>query len=279
MELNLPIVSFILNVSPKRIRFIYLLAFLLYISNSVNAQGNTPEIGLKLATGQHYSPFVDDKLPGGGWSVRIIKQVLLTMSLKAEIVILPWERALQWTVSDRIFGTFPFVYSKRRAEKFLYSEPINFVPVHMYVAKKSSFSSPSSLMTKRLCFPYDYALSPIEQKIVDEFQMTVNRVKDGIGCVKHVQKGWSDAGLTNGYIDTSKLSEAHKEGKEIKIFTRQLALVPLYFLISKERKNAQVWMDEFNYALLIIEKNGKKSAIKKQYLQLMNKFKADLKGL
>jgi polar amino acid transport system substrate-binding protein len=240
------------------------------MTSVAKVQDDTPKAPLKLATGQSYSPYVDNNLPAGGWSVAIVQRALAFMSLRTEITILPWDRALKWTVEDKIFGTFPFVYSKKRADLFLFSKPINTVPIHMYASKNSSFTSLESLQTKRLCFPYDYSLSPIEQQIVNKFEMTINRVKDGISCIKHVHKGWSDAGLTNGYIDTNKLSSAQGEGKQINVFATELGLVPLHFVISKKRKDAQLWMDEFNYALSRLVDSGEISAINNQYLELLN---------
>jgi hypothetical protein len=120
-----------------------------------------------------------------------------------------------------------------------FSTPINFVPVHMYVASDAIFTSPEQLMNKRLCFPFSYSLDSLEQGIVDKFQMKINRVKDGIGCVKHVQKGWSDAGLTNGYIRANKLPKNEGDDISIVIFPEQLALIPLYLVIGKDYPNAK----------------------------------------
>lgn len=270
MELRLAGFSLISTVNIQRFCFIFSILFILPVSSVAKVTDDTPKATLKLATGQSYSPYIDKKLPDGGWSVAIVERVLAFMSLRTEITILPWDRALKWTIEDKVFGSFPYVYSKKRADLFLFSKPINTVPIHMYASKKSPFTSLESLQTKRLCFPYDYSLSPVEQQIVNEFEMTINRVKDGISCIKHVSKGWSDAGLTNGYIDTNKLSSAQGEGKQTKVFAKELGLVPLHFVISKKRKDAKLWMDEFNYALSRLEESGEISIINKQYLELLN---------
>ncbi|WP_158966886.1 ABC transporter substrate-binding protein [Paraglaciecola sp. L3A3] len=225
---------------------------------------------IKIATGDHYSPFIDDKLPNGGWSVSIVQRVLEKLSVQAEIIYLPWDRALKWTNEGQIFGSFPFVYSPQRAETLLFSKPINHVPVYMYVAQNSEFSTLESLTTKRLCFPYDYALSSLEKDIVNKYAMTINRVKDGTGCIKHVLKGWSDAGLINSYIDISKLSAVQDEEQMIKVFAQQLALVPLHFVISKQGKDSQLWIDKFDQALAQIDSNGERAIIDNQYRKLLN---------
>jgi polar amino acid transport system substrate-binding protein len=155
-----------------------------------------------------------------------------------------------------------------------FSTPINFVPVpvpvHMYAASDAIFTSPEQLMNKRLCFPFSYSLDSLEQGIVDKFQMKINRVKDGIGCVKHVQKGWSDAGLTNGYIRANKLPKNEGDDISIVIFPEQLALIPLYLVIGKDYPNAKKWLAEFDYAYTLLQLSGEKAAEDQRYLDLIN---------
>ncbi|MDU0356047.1 transporter substrate-binding domain-containing protein [Paraglaciecola aquimarina] len=262
--------TFLLPINVVIIRCLIVLSLslaMLSIAKAADEHDAQPIVDVTLATGKHYSPFVDASLPDGGWSVSIVKGVLEEMSLSYSLTILPWERALKWTREDKLFATFPYVYSERRAKTLLYSNPINFVPVHMYVAKHADFSDIESLTNKRLCFPYDYALSTLEKEVVDKLSMTVNRVKDSTGCIRHVHKGWSDAGLINGHINADKLS---LDNNLIKIFPKQIVAVPLSLVINKSRENAQAWMDQFNNALTIINNNGERALIDQQYYLLLN---------
>lgn len=120
-------------------------------------------------------------------------------------------------------------------------------------------------------FTFNYSLDSLEESIVDKYHMRINRAKDGIGCVKHVQKGWSDAGLTNGYIQADKLPKNDTDDMSIIIFPEQLALIPLHLIISKDYPNAEQWLVEFNYAFTLVEKSGEKSAVDKRYMDLMIK--------
>jgi polar amino acid transport system substrate-binding protein len=220
---------------------------------------------LTVATGEHYSPYVDQGLPDGGWSVSLVMQIFKTMSINAHLEVLPWARALEWTKQGKVLGAFPYVYSSKRSKDLLFSEPINFVPVYIYVSHFSALRSFEQLRGKSLCFPYDYSLSQLEEQVVKRFDMSIHRVKDGKGCLVHVQKGWSDAALINGYIDAGKLSFVAGEQHALYVFPEQVALVPLHFVISKQRKDAQLWIDEFNNALSIITENGKKQAIDNKF--------------
>jgi len=247
-----------------------LLIFIVLFSNLGIAQQHVGKGKVWLATGEGYSPFIDNKLPDGGWSTSLIKQAFNKLNLDTEIDVLPWNRALKWTQDGRFLAAFPFVYSKQRAEHFWFSPPINFVPVHMFVASNSTFTSPDQLKNKRLCFPFSYSLDSLEQDIVDKYQMHINRVKDGIGCVKHVLKGWSDAGLTNGYIHANKLPKSEAKDISIVIFPEQLALIPLYLVIGKDYPNAEKWIAEFEHAFSLLVKSGEKAATDQRFLDLIN---------
>lgn len=248
--------------------YIYVLIIFLGWLSTSHAEGLNERGAVKLATGKGYAPFVDDNLSAGGWSVDIVRHTFRQLSLDIQLDVLPWDRALKWTKDRKVLAAFPFVYSKPRAELFLFSEPINYVPIHMYVAKDSDFLSIEQLKGKRLCFPLNYTIGSVEQAIFDKFEMVINRAKDGFACVRHVNKGWSDAGITNGYINAARIKIVSDEKVDsIRIFDELLGNIPLYLVISKHHPQAQSWIDEFNHGLKLLESSGQKSIIDKQHLQ------------
>ena len=229
-----------------------------------------PERGtIALATGSGYAPFVGNKLHKGGWSVDVVRQAFNRLSLDIILEVLPWDRALKWTNEHEVLAAFPFVFTAKRAESFLFSKPINHVPIHMYVAAQSEYSNIEQLRGKRLCFPLSYSLGEVEKATLEKYEMTINRAKDGYGCIQHVNKGWSDAGLTNGYINANRLNKTPNQSA-IKIFETQLGVLPLYLVISKNHPQSQKWIDEFNHGLALLESSGEKSDIDQQHLQLIH---------
>ena len=72
---------------------------------------------------------------------------------------------------------------------------------------------------------------------LDKLPMHINRDKDGMGI--QVQKGWSDAGLTKGYIHAEPLPKNDTNANSIVISPEQLALMPLYLVIGKDYPNAK----------------------------------------
>ena len=222
---------------------------------------------INVTTGEGYFPYVDNNFMLGGWSRALVQQTFLTMGHELSVEILPWARGLKWTLEGTFLGTFPYVYSAERAEQFLFSKAINQVPIRMYVATDSAFKKIEQIQGKRLCIPHGYTIGQAEQRIIEQYAMTVNRAKDAIGCVGQVQRGWSDAGLTNGYIAAHKISQSKNGEAPIIIFPQELSFEPLYFLVSKTYPNAQQWIDEFNQAFATLEKSGQKQNIDELFLR------------
>jgi polar amino acid transport system substrate-binding protein len=221
---------------------------------------------VSLTTGEGYFPYVDNQFIFGGWSRALVQQTFLLMELDIDVEILPWSRGFKWTKEGQFLGTFPYIYSPERAELFLFSLPINQVPIRMYVASNSAFKTIEQMQGKRLCIPHGYNIGHAEQLIINQYAMTVNRAKDSIGCVGQVQRTWSDAGLTNGYIAADKIGDTQNGDSPIVIFPQELSFEPLYFLISKTYPDAQKWMDQFNHAFETLEKNGQKQSIDQMFI-------------
>jgi polar amino acid transport system substrate-binding protein len=226
---------------------------------------------LQIATGEGYFPFVDSTFMYGGWSKALVEATFSLMSVEISLEILPWDRGLKWTQEGKLLGVFPYIDTDEREEKFLYSRPINYVPIRLYVASNSEFHDIEQLSGKRLCIPHGYSIGDAEKIVIERFNMTVNRAKDGIGCVGQVQNGWSDAGLTNGYIQASKLSQKDTTDQPIHIFPQELSSEPLYFLISKSYPDAQEWMNKFNQAFIQLEASGQKQQIDTLFLDALAK--------
>ena len=222
---------------------------------------------VNLATGEGYFPYIDRKLMSGGWSQALVEQTFLLMGLDINVEVLPWSRGLKWTQDAKFLGTFPYVYSAERAEHFLFSVPINTVPIHMYVAANSAYKNIEQMQGKRLCIPHGYTIGQAEQLIVTQYAMSINRAKDAIGCIGQVRRGWSDAGLTNGYVAPDKLSDVDHGVAPIVIFEQQLSSEPLYFLIGKNYPDAQRWMDKFNQAFSQLQATGQKHKIDQMFIE------------
>ena len=220
--------------------------FLASVSGTSPALVNSTSERIRLATGKGYYPYVSQRLPQGGWSQALVTGTFLEMGHKVDIHTLPWGRGQMWTEEKRFLGTFPYVYSAQRAEKFFFSTAINYISVRFYVAKTSNITDVQQLKNKRLCLPF------------------------GAACIGHVQRGWSDAGLTNSYVSLNEVSNNRLNDSELRVLPTDLEKVDLHFIISKSYPDAHAWIEKFNHAFNTLSKDGRKGAIDQKFMQLID---------
>ena len=225
---------------------------------------------IRLTTGQSYFPFISAKMPHGGWSQALVTRTFAEMGLNVDIHVLPWSRGERWTTEQRFLGTFPYVYSAKRAKKYYFSKPINFIPVRFYVSQASNFTDVQQLKNKRLCLPYGYSADFVKDGVVDSLNLKINRVVDGAACIGHVQRGWSDAGLTNDYVSVNEVNNDRLTDSKLVVLKKDVEQVPLHFIISTSYPEARKWMDKFDRAFQRLIENGAKAEIDDQFTQLLD---------
>jgi polar amino acid transport system substrate-binding protein len=137
------------------------------------------------------------------------------------------------------------------------------------VNKASNITQVQQLKNKRLCLPYGYSDKFVKGGVVDSLNLTINRVVDGAACIGHVQRGWSDAGLTNTYVSVNEITNSRLIDRELRIINADVEKVPLHFVISVSYPDAQTWMDNFNQAFYRITQNGVKAEIDNTFIQLI----------
>ncbi|WP_166424697.1 transporter substrate-binding domain-containing protein [Paraglaciecola sp. 20A4] len=244
-------------------------SFVARVSGTSSALVNTTSEQIRLATGEGYYPYVSQRLPQGGWSQALVVGTFLEMGHKVDIHTLPWGRGQMWTEEKRFLGTFPYVYSAQRAEKFFFSTAINYISVRFYVAKTSNITDIQQLKNKRLCLPFGYSDDFAHDGVVDKLNLKINRVLDGAACIGHVQRGWSDAGLTNRYVSLNEVNNNRLIDSELRVLPTDLEKVNLHFIISKSYPDGQTWMERFNRAFSTLTKDGRKASIDQKFEQLI----------
>lgn len=239
--------------------------FIACLSSQVLYALSVPDNNIKLVTGDDYFPFAHHAVPSGGWSKAIVEAAFTEMGLRTKTDMVPWNRGLMWVAEGKYLGTYPYIYSEQRHQQFIYSQPINKVPVRIYVSRKSGITNMSQLQGKRLCLPHGYSSAGIYTELTQTWNMVLNRVQDGMGCIRHVEKGWSDVGLTNGYLSNEVNRERFGIDATLVVWPEPLDPVPLYFIIARTYPDAEQWMSRFNAALDVLEKSGRRERIDSQY--------------
>lgn len=222
-----------------------------------------------VVTGDSYFPFISDDLPEKGWSNAVIKAVFAQMGEELVIEVVPWSRGFKWALENKYLGTYPYVYSDVRNESFLYSDPINYISVKLFVAQDSSITKLADLESKRMCLPIGYTISDTIGSLKQKYSLKINRAADNKGCFGHVEKGWSDVGLINDHISKGRIRQIYDVTGEFRILPEVYDTIPLYFIISRTYPEASIQLERFNQALAETKENGVLETIRERYMKVL----------
>lgn len=257
-------------------KFLYSVGLILLLLNcfKVNAQlietKETEPAVYKLVTGDNYYPFVSSNVPQGGWSSAIIMAVFEKMQKPVHIDSLPWTRGFQWALEGQYRGTFPYVHTDERAKYFYYSEPINTVPVRIYVAAHSPITEISDLNKKTLCLPFGYRMDSWSKQFFASYNFIITHANNARGCASKVLKNWSDFGFINGYFSEQQLMTRFGSLDGIRILEQKAGLIPLHFIVSKNIPGAQQLIKQFNRAFAELTTSGHIAKIDQAYINWLN---------
>ncbi|WP_229160170.1 substrate-binding periplasmic protein [Fluctibacter halophilus] len=250
------------------------LAVLMLLQGSCHALAAIPkqdallqpdDVRVNVATGDNYFPYASADVLDGGWSLAIVRAVFARMHTPLNIDVLPWARGFKWSLDHKYLGTFPYVYNQERGEQFLYSDPINFISVELFVAADSAIHSEGDIHGLRLCMPMGYSVTSAVGSLVERYQLVLTRAADTQGCFAQVEKGWADVGVINRHFHPQHLRNIYHIEQGIRVVPVRHEKVPLYFIIAKDYPEAKAWMARFNRALDSLQQDGSIDAINQRY--------------
>jgi len=216
-----------------------------------------------LATGTRYSPYVDPRLPGGGWSVSVISAVFKQVNMTTRLEEFPWSRVLANTKIKVHDGAFPFVATEKRRNDFYYSDPINYVPIKIIANKNVNASTVAALKNYTFCLPYGYSSATEFLTVLTPKNTT--HAPSTRDCLNKVTNGWADIALLNQYSEI--LHE--KRYAQLKLLPISVQKEPLHFIVAKSHPQGKALITLFNQGLSAIKQNQLLDEINKQYELLL----------
>ena len=223
-----------------------------------------------LATGDNYFPFSDTNMPDGGWSSSIVKAVFKSLDLPVELDVLPWPRAYKWSKELKYDGSFPYVYSEKRAKDFYYSAPVNQIQAKLFVMDTSPIQSLADIGGKRFCLPKGFSFNPGPEHPLYHYKLIRTQAEGALGCLQQVHKGWSDVGFINRFYTNHIIKRHFKFPHKIRILAPVVSSVPLYLIVSKQHPQGQQLIERFNQGLKNITLSGEQQKIEASTLQWLN---------
>ncbi len=246
---------------------IIILLFSLGITGLVAAQE------LRLATGNEYPPFSDEKLLNGGLTTDLVRRTYGQFSQPIDIEFLPWKRGYEETQAHRFLGTFPYTHNAERAAVFLYSDPLFTMEEFFFTRRDAEidYRQDEDLRGLRACKALGYNTKEI-QRFLDAGLITLQRVPRVENCFKMLALGRVD--LVSADIFLAWQTAQGIYGTEARQRFRQLDKVlnrdsELHLIIAKDHPNAEQYLRQFNQGLATLRQSGEWEAVVNRHLSGM----------
>jgi len=158
----------------------------------------------ELVIGDDYPPFVDQSLPNYGLATEIVQTTFRQMGHDTELVFKPWQRGFEDAASGKYLGTFPYIKTAEREEKFHYSMPLYTFRQFFFSRADGTFAPNSydDLKGHSVCVPVGYSLQEFEDLLAENeitlvqppdiefcFQMIAKKRADVVGVIDII--GWA----------------------------------------------------------------------------------------
>lgn len=246
----------------KKSRQIFLL-FSLLLSSQISFSAEI----LKFST-LEWSPYLGEKIPKLGFGVEILKLAFKAEGYdNIEVEFLPWSRALAVVENKEGYaGCLLAYYSKERAEKFIYSDPVISGPIKFAMRndKIIPWRKLEDLKDRPIGVVQDYVNSPELDRLFAEKKLFAdNSISDTNNLEKLAQKRTDIA-----VVDANVFTYLLKTNPQLKPFENKLSLdqrtlddKKLYILFSKSKEGRRL-ADIFNKGL----KKIKPAEIARKYM-------------
>lgn len=229
-----------------------LLSFVILLqAASINAEP------IHLVTGNNYSPFTGETLPGGGTITQVIKRVFKEMGYEVNVSYLPWKEGYEATKQQQFFATFPYNKNRERLEHFHYSEPIITYATLFYVRHDSpiTFHHYQDLQGLTFCNPVGYNLGK-QKWLINQGIIKLKRPQQLNDCLKMILAGEADFMSMNPYVGWTSIKELYGTIKDFRTIEKPNDETSLYLIISKANEDAIPFLKVFNRTLDQLKKTG-----------------------
>lgn len=201
-----------------------------------------------------WPPYTGEKLPAMGMSSAVVSEAMKAAGHNAKIEFHSWTRAVNLVTSDDAYTAFfPAYYTKERAAKYLYSDPIGTVQL-VFVERKAApitWTTYDSLKGKKIGVVKDYAnTEELDAKIANK-TLTADVAPDDVKSLLKLAAGRLDVAV----IDVNVFNSLAKSDASVKAVADQLQVnaKPLeskqLFLCFKKSPEGEVALKAFNQGL------------------------------
>jgi len=222
---------------------------------------------VKLATGNEYPPFSDEKLKEGGLFTQIVKTVLKSANINSTIEFVPWKRAETLTETGEFMAAFPYMKTVEREKNYQFSDPVYAIEAKIIVNKNSSIKFDKigeieGLKGKTFCKPKGYGLEKFIEELVNKKYITQTRTPaDMKGCILLLDRNEVDFVPDAPVITYQIMSEAKVPKENFKVLAPTIQETDLRLMITKKKTDVQgnntvEFVKKFNDSLAKLKSDG-----------------------
>lgn len=226
---------------------------------------------LKLVTGDHYAPFSDQSLPGGGLATHLVTYLFEQMEQPVEVEVVSWAEGYQATLEGDYAGTFPYIQSEQRLADFLFSEPLFTVSSFAYVDQSSTINarSPEDLAGLTLCLPDGFAHGPALEDLVQNGAITRITPPDMPSCFAMLKSGEADFVKINRYVARELLRNAGVPHSSVRALPFPVETLSMHFIAPRNQSGSDALIARVNRALAELQRDNEYARFIDDYLTMI----------
>lgn len=131
---------------------------------------------IELSTDVDFAPYISFHYPNDGLLTDIVRRSFEQEGVKLRLLTRPWPRSYRDVEHQKITGTFAWVYSKERADKFNLSDVI-YIFTHVFVSHEQDFAFPQAIAgqeeRKIWCYPLGWTVPEFIQPYIKDNNLAV----------------------------------------------------------------------------------------------------------
>lgn len=213
---------------------------------------------LRIAT-LDWAPYVSPDLPGQGLASRILDEALALNGDKAELVFLPWQRALNETREGRFDALMPAYLSADRSEDFYTSMPLLDSQLGFFRRRDNVLPiDPGNLESLR---PYRIGVvrGYVNQTAFDQANyLTKDVVNSDWQNLEKLLRGRIDLAVVDRYTGYQLLAQNAPALRDQLVFVEPpLDIKPLYVLVPKKRAEGEALAASLDRSLRTLRRSGR----------------------
>jgi polar amino acid transport system substrate-binding protein len=227
---------------------------------------------LVFVTGDRYPPFTGRDLPEDGLFTVMMNEIYALAGRPVAVRFRPWRRATFLTEKGVYDGTFPYIHTSRRAERFFFSDPVFHSRQRLLVLRASGLvpDTVEDLAGLSYCNPRGYTTRTGLEELARTGRIRRWSPPSMRACIEMLDEERVDfvpIGLLQG---RRMVREIFDDPSRVRVVDVGLPDDRLYVMFPRSQPRGRALRDEFNALLKRARESGRLRTVFNRYLSRHN---------